>query len=289
MERWARGAGTAAAFALSLAWLAFNGSSAAAHQPHPGLKFWIAIDGVPNCSTQARNASCTLEPGSVFAVGLHLGPLPQDIPSYQGFDAALKYTGVTAQEDASASAWPDCGFPARSYGQPNIVLLACTIGVPPARPSTYSGLIATNSFTCSQSGNVSLMHGRDNTDLLQTIDQIHAEDPRTTDTLTIKCVAGGVTPIPTTPQAARGATSLPPDTPLPPTEQARAVATSNAYATYAAQAVSGSGQGAHKSGGGLGAGVIAIIAVAAATVASGAGFFGWRYLQGRGGAGGGRA
>jgi hypothetical protein len=303
----ARAAWTLSAIVLSLAWLCFTGTPASAHEPHPGLNFWIAVDGVPNCSTKTSDATCNLAPGSAFVVGVYLGPLPHDTPNYKGFDISLKYNGLTEHQDASASAWPDCGFPASSYSQPNTVLFGCATGLPPAGPSTYTGLIGTNSFTCAQSGSVSLLHGTDITDLVQDLGYAHAEDPNTTETLTINCVAGGVTPIPTTPHAARGATSAPPGTARPPAEQATANATAGAQstATFAAQSTEvanekatlraretppgtgvipgGGGPTGSSSGGGGGltGGVIAIIVIAAVVVTGGAGFFGWRYAQSR--------
>ncbi len=278
VPRLARTAGTLSAIVFSLAWLCFTGTSASAHDAHPGLNFWIAVDGVPNCSTQTSDATCNLAPGSVFVVGVYLGPLPHDIPNYKGFDASLKYAGLTAQHDASMSAWPGCGFPASTYRQPNIVFLGCAIGVPPAGPSTYTGLIGTNSFTCAQSGSVSLLHGTDVTDLVQDVGNAHAQDPNTTETLTINCAPGGVTPIPTTPQASRGATSAPPGTALPPAEQATANATAGAQSSVIP---GGGGLTGRGGGGGLSGGVIAIIVIAAVVAAGGAGFLGWRYAQSR--------
>ena len=110
----------------------------------------------------------------------------------------------------------------------------------------------------------------------------HAEDANTPETLTINCVEGGVTPVPTTPRA--GTTSQPQGTPLPPTEQAKATGTAAAKATATAAA---QGPTSDDGDGGLSGVVIAIIAVAAVAVAGGGGFLGWRYYQSRRGAGGG--
>jgi hypothetical protein len=259
---------------------------ASAHEPHPGLNFYIAVHGVPNCDTKSGDGSCDLLPGTVFVIDVYLDPLPSDIPSYEGFDIGLSYSGVTAQQDASTDAWPECGFPAKSYDTPNVVNFACAMGLPPAGPSTYSGLIGTNSFTCDQSGSIATVHGSGSgkTDLIENVNTLaHSEDPNTTETLTINCVANGITPIPNTPRP--GSTSAAPST-LPPTGQAKATATAKATApangTPGPIQVAGGG-----GGGGLSAGVIAIIVIAAVVVAGGAGFFGWRYLQSRRGAGGG--
>jgi len=274
-----------AAIVLAFTAVAGGPNLASAHAPHPGLDFYIAVNGVPGCDTQAGDETCDLAPGSVFVIDTFLEPLPDDIPNYGGFDINLGFAGVTSNQDASTDAWPDCGFPAADY-ETNAVVFACAVGVPPATGSVYSGLIGATSFTCGQSGNVNLQHGPNTTDLVEfdNISQIHAEDPNTIETLTINCVQGGVTPIPTTPPAGR--TSTPVATPLPPTEQAQATATAAAKATATA-AAQAPGNGDDDDDGGLSGVVIAIIVVAAVVVAGGGGFFGWRYLQSRRAAGGG--
>jgi len=274
--------GILAAIMFALVGVRLGPSSASAHEPHPGLNFYIAVDGVPNCDTQSGDATCDLAPSSVFVIDTFLDPLPSDIPDYGGFDIRLGFTGITANRDASTDAWPDCGFPAADY-ESNAVVFACAVGVPPATGSHYSGIIGTSSFVCNQSGRVNLVHG--NTDLVEFADisQIHAEDPNTAETLTINCVQGGVTPVPTTPRP--GATSQPQATPLPPTEQAKATATAKAKATATAAAKTPTG--GNDGDGGLSGGVIAIIIVAVVIVAGGGGFFGWRYLQSRRAVGGG--
>jgi hypothetical protein len=285
--------GILTAIVLGLVWARLGPTPASAQTPDPGLQFYIAVAGVPNCDTKSGDATCNLAPGSTFVIDVYLEPLPSDIPSYDGFDIYLGYTDVTAEQVASTDAWPDCAFPAQNYGEAGTVRLGCIIGVPPAGPSTYTGLIGTSIFTCAQSGSVALIHGDGKTDLVEDVGKIHIESAPQ-ETLTINCVAGGVTPIPTTPQAR--ATSAPPSTPLPPTAQAQATATAlaqatataKAKATAAAKATPGTTQVAGGGGGGgLSAGVIAFIVIAAVVVAGGAGFFGWRYLQSRRGAGGG--
>lgn len=275
---------------VGLMWAHLGGSAASAQTPHPGLNFWIAVDGVPNCNTKTANVTCSLAPGTTFVIDVYLDPLPSDIPSYEAFDVKLQYSGVTSNRDASTDAWPDCANPAHFYDTPGFVLMACTVGVPPAPDSTYTGLMATARFSCGQAGSVALIHQPPNsTDLLQDPARVFGEPGATSETLTINCVQGGITPIPGTPQA--GSTAAPPGTPLPPTEAARATATAQSRATATARAVATAAKktptagGGGGGGGGLGGGAIAIIVVAAVAVAGGAGFFGWRYLQGRRGGG----
>jgi hypothetical protein len=165
--------------------------------PIPGLNFWIAVDGVPACSSQHGNATCYISPGSTFVINVYLDPLPPEIRSYGGFDIALDYVGVTPNYDASTDAWPDCAFPASAYDSaPNRVVFGCAVGVPPAGGSTYSGLIGTSSFVCSDSGSVSLVPGVFSTDLVEfdNIANIDAEDIHTSDKLTINCAQSPALP-----------------------------------------------------------------------------------------------
>ncbi len=282
------------AIVLGLAWARLGPTPASADRPHPGLDFSIAVFGVSNCDTKSGDATCNLAPGSTFVVDAILQPLPSDIPSYEGFDIVMGYSGVTPLGQASSASWPDCVFAAVAPPRAGQVAFGCAVGIPPT-PSTYTGIIGTAVFSCDQSGSVNLVHGPSGhfTDLVQGPALIHAEDPQTTETLTINCVAGGVTPIPTTPEVS--APSTPSATQLPPTERAQATATARTNATAVAKvnatavakATSTNGGAAGGGGGGLGGGVIAIIVIAAVAVAGGAGFFGWRYLQSRTGAGGG--
>ncbi len=291
MRHRALASGILAAIMLGLMWAHLGRSMASAQTPIPGLNFWIAVDGVPNCNTKTADATCSLATGTTFVIDTYLDPLPSIIPSYEAIDVKLQYSGVTSNRDGSTDAWPDCANPAHFYDTPGFVLLACTIGVEPAPDSTYIGLIATASFSCGRSGSVALIHQPPNsTDLLQDPARVFGE-PGGTETLTINCAQGGFTPIPATPRA--GSTTAPPGTPLPPTEAARATATAQSRATATAKAVATAAKktpttgGGGGGGGGLGAGVIAIIVVAAVAIAGGAGFFGWRYLQSRRSASGG--
>ena len=193
-----------------------------AHEPHPGLQFSIGVRGVPGCNTRASNVTCTLPSGRPFVLEVSLDALPDDIPTYEGFDIYLKYAGVTPQHDASTDDWPDCGFPASSYDQPGVVDFGCARGLPPAGPSSYIGPIGTNTFTCGQNGSITLQHSaaRGYTDLVQGvlpgptpgvgIGNNHAEGAGTTETITISCFAA--TPTRTLPSTL---TAIPASTPAP--------------------------------------------------------------------------
>ena len=196
----------------------------------------------------------------------------------------------------SADHWPECGFPAKFYGQ-NFVALGCAMGLPPAGPSTYTGVIATNSFTCSQSGTVSLVHSTSSTDLVETVGAIHAEGVNTAESLLINC-GQGPPPAPTQIQPGEqptgepdgGATPGPSPTRLPPTEEARATSTAEAEATATALArPTGTrptgGPGGEDDDGGIGGAGIAIIVIVVVVGAGAAGGFGWLYLRRRQGQG----
>jgi hypothetical protein len=141
-------------------------ASPAFAEPHPGLNFTASVPGYAGCNTSQGDAQCYIPPGTTFTVNVTLDPLPSDIPSYQGFDIKMSYTGLTSADNASTASWPDCGYPA-SYFEAGLVNMGCAVGLPPAGPSTYTGLVGTNDFTCSQSGAITLLHGDGNTDLIQ--------------------------------------------------------------------------------------------------------------------------
>jgi hypothetical protein len=174
---------------------------ASAHEPHPGLQFSIAIEGVPGCDTRESDATCAaVDLGATFQIDVYLDSLPTDISGYGGFDIALEYDGVTPLRDASTDAWPGCGFPASYYDRPGLIGFGCAIGLPPAGPSRYTGLIGTSSFICDRPGSVSLVHGSasGNTDLVESVNlpsgtplpaTTHAEGADTRETININCGA----------------------------------------------------------------------------------------------------
>jgi hypothetical protein len=272
---------------LTLASARLGPPQAHAQDGHPGLNFWIAVDGVPDCNTQNGDTTCNLAPDSPFVVDTILGSLPSDFPNYFGFDIYMAYEGVGFEQEATMDPWPDCGFPASFFGNPNSLLLGCAAGVG-ASPSTYTGVVATSRFTCGQSGSVSLRHGVDVYTDLQNGETAIAEASDSVEKLTINCVAGGAAP--PTPTKSQGRTSVPAIPTVPPAQQtvnAIAAATATALATAtppgaqptATPSVTPAGSG---SDGSSNTWVIVVVVVVIA-VAAGGGLIGWRYLQRRSG------
>lgn len=240
--------GLVGALALLVAWSFGIAMHAEAHTPHEGLNFTIEAEGSQTgCSTSQGDAVCYVLPGSTFTLDVMLASLG-DIPSYEGYDIVVDYTGLTSADDASSSSWPSCGFPAQFF-QPGKVAIGCTIGLPPAGASTYTGVIATNSFTCSNSGTITLHHGSAYTILTEAVGVQHAEATDSRETLNITC---GVAPTPT---------STVPPTPGQPT------------------ALPGTGTGGADQDGGTGAGLWVAIGVLLTVAIAGAGVFGWRFAR----------
>lgn len=164
-----------------------------AAQVSPGLDFSMSIANHPSCDTRQGNVSCELNPGERFAVNMSLNSLPADVPEYSGFDIELNYTGVTSEDNGNTQTWPDCAFPA-GYFQPGLVGIGCATGLPPAGPSTYTGMIGSNDFTCTQSGEIRLAHGVGHTDLIDTGSNPLVEAADGAETLTISCGVPPATP-----------------------------------------------------------------------------------------------
>ena len=272
---------------------------ASADEPHAGLKFSLQVQSVPGCNTRASDVTCTLPAGQPFVLEVWLDALPDDIPSYKGYDLYVEFAGVRPGTDASTDIWPDCGFPV-SYTGAGFLAWGCAIGIPPASPSSWIGPIGTVTFTCAQSGSLSLRHGHRGgyTDLVQDAvsgnppqDVSYAEGADTRETITINCetlpvstpgvvtrgTPGGPGPSPQQLHATAtpvGGTPQPGQT-LEPTAKARATATAKAKATP--------GPGSGDDGGGVSNGVwIAFGVAAAAVVAVGAAGGGYWYFRNRG-------
>lgn len=243
--------GALGALALLLGWSFGTNMKAEAHIPHPGLNYSIEAVGEDGCDTTEGDAICYIDPGTEFTLNVTLDALPDDIPSYEGFDVYLQYTGLTSGDDADAQAyWPDCGFPVAHF-EAGLVAAGCSIGIEPGTPSVYDGIMLTNSFTCSESGTISLAQGDNKTDLLGTISEHHAESEGTLETLDITC---GSPPTPTPTSTAVPATDRPIPTALPAT-----------------------GTAGVDQDGGTGAGIWLAIAALMTLAAAGIGAFGWRF------------
>jgi hypothetical protein len=149
-------------------------------------------DGLDECSTSAGNpAKCTAGLGETFDVRLRLNGLPPGVPTYQGYDAYLRYTGVLPTGDVDFTPWPECAIPAQFM----LDFLAFGCGTF-NETSTYLGLLAKAEFTCIASGSVVLVHGLYYTDLAEDQDHVYFEPQGSTETLEVNCVAATPTPLP---------------------------------------------------------------------------------------------
>lgn len=276
--------GTLAAIVLVSAWAGIGPAAAGAQDAGP--QYSIAVAGVPGCDTTSGDAVCDLALDSTFVVDVTLESLPSNVPQYTGIDIRLAHSGVTPQGVPSFDPWPDCAYPAELARADNL-LFGCAIGIAPAEPSSYTGLVATMTFSCRQSGTVGLVHGKQYPSVTDADEHAaHAESADATETLTINCVAGGaMPPTPTQPED-RGPTIAPAGITEEPAGQVTATAPAGTQAT-AATSTPPSGEGEGDGGGGLNGGVIAIVVVVAVAVAGGLGLLGWRLLRSRRGTGGG--
>jgi hypothetical protein len=211
--------------ALLVAWGQHAASNANAQIPIPseGIEFSLSVN---NCDTRDGDVGkCVLDPGEEFVVNVSLDSLPDiegyGAEGYEGFDIQVLYTGaLTSMDNPDTSSWPDCGFPAHFITPGEAVLFACSLDVG-SSPSTYTGVIGTLGFTCSEDeafdNTISLVHGSSDTGI-QGLFGVAAEGEGTTDTLTIHC---GEPPTPT-PEPDEGDGGAATATALPPTGNALA-------------------------------------------------------------------
>jgi hypothetical protein len=203
-------AGALGVAAAAFAW-SFGAAQTHAQTPSSDLSFTIEAEGESGCDTSGGDAVCFIDPGTEFALNVTLDELPEGVDMYEACEVVISYTGLESADDGSAEAWPDCGFPA-TFFEPGRLAMSCSIGIPPAGPSTYTGLIASNTFTCTESGAITLQNvGMGNTSLTQTVGSQFAEPAD--ETLTITC--GDEPTATSTPGPDTGTPALP--TGLPPT------------------------------------------------------------------------
>lgn len=176
--------GALGALALLLTW-GFGATQTSAQTPSPDLNFTIEADGESGCDTSDGDAVCYIDPGTEFALNVTLDEVPEEVTSYEAIEVVIAYTGLESADDGNTDAWPDCGFPA-TFFEPGRLAMSCALGLPPAEPSTHMGLIATNTFTCSESGTITLLNvGAGNTSLTQMVGVQYAEEAD--ETLDITC------------------------------------------------------------------------------------------------------
>jgi hypothetical protein len=200
------------------AWGQASTKQASADIPHPGLDFSIGVDTngdtTPDCNTTGGPTKCTFaSAGGVFTLKVFLNALG-GIAGYQGFDIRVNTAGVTVDQDATgapiadAHSWPQCTFQGLApYNTAYVVFGCASFNV----MSTYTGVIGTVELTCTQTGTLTLVHGRGNTDLIEN-PTAHAEGQGTTEALDINCGGGGGPTATNTPAAA---TPTPTPTPTP--------------------------------------------------------------------------
>ncbi len=154
--------------------------------PAPNFSLGIDADGDghDDCETRSTgHGDCFLPASTSFKLKVYLDSLPAAHPRYAGFDIRIAYSGLTSLDNPDARAWPECAFPA-SATFPGQVGWACTIA-PFASESAYTGLIGTTDFRCTQTGTVTLEHGRGSTDLIDRQSQEYFEAGP--DALTVHC------------------------------------------------------------------------------------------------------
>jgi hypothetical protein len=199
-----------AAIASVAVW-AGSASAQTEAEPHSDLEFVIGIEGIDLCNTRNGDVSCRVGSGANFTLNVSLDQLPAGISEYGGFDIVMNSQGVTPTGEPSTDAWPDCAFAAVApldQLPAGMVAFGCAMGVPPAGPSSYLGLIGTATFTCAQSGSITLVHGSGNTGIVLASDlSAHSED---TDGETINVECGQV------PAEQPGEVTGPPGAPPPP-------------------------------------------------------------------------
>lgn len=132
-----------------------NHASAAPGDP----EFHIGVDtdglGGDDCSTVGdAKGNCTVAAGSMFTVNAYLNDSGGH--AYSVASVVLAYAGVTSKHNADMNVWLDCvnevfAFPA------GLDDLSC--GIPSPGLSSYTGKVATDVFTCTADGTITIGNG----------------------------------------------------------------------------------------------------------------------------------
>ena len=161
-----------------------------------GLAFSIGVDTdgdtTDDCSTSGGTVTCTIL-DTTFTLNVYLDSLPNGVSNYVALNTAFTYSGVASSSHVSLGEWADCTALQSSYTAPGKAAMACiSYVIPPASPSTYTGLIGAVEFTCASGGKISMEHGEIDTALFEDASTFHIEGNASTETLTINC--NGPTP-----------------------------------------------------------------------------------------------
>lgn len=167
--------------------------------PLASLDFSLGIDTdgdtTDDCGTRAwETTECVASPADTMTLKVYLNGLPQDAPTYRGFDILLEYVGVHAEGSPDTLVWPECVFPA-SFSEPGLLAFGCAA----VYPSSHVGVIGTSALSCSSApitGSVTMVHGPGATQLVQAVGVLHREGIQTTEGLSISCVQPTPSPAP---------------------------------------------------------------------------------------------
>jgi alpha-tubulin suppressor-like RCC1 family protein len=175
-------------------------------QPTSGVGFSLGIDvngdNLNDCGTRpSEPAKCSIPIGAQFQVRFFLNSLPVGVPLYGGYDAHALFQGIATKHMVQLTDWPGCSLAAGPAYLPGVVAFGCTVGVG-APNSSYLGLMARMTFTCTASGSVSLLHGQGNTELVSPGLIQYTEGENIEESLDVNCLT---LPAPTpTPQSVGG-------------------------------------------------------------------------------------
>jgi len=159
--------------------------------PLTGLDWSIGVDldgdGTYECSTRdGGSPECYVVSGVPFSVTASLDALSAADPEWIGYDVVMGYAGV-ASSNAVQVLWPECTDPAFAY-PPGTIAHGCGL-FGGFYTTDYVGPIASNAFTCSGPGTVSLKHGNGKTGLLLQSFAYEYEGNPSSEVLTINCLA----------------------------------------------------------------------------------------------------